>query len=558
MENLWRWFNKEFNGLHEAALLLALSSLASQILALVRDRLLAASFGAGRELDIYYAAFRLPDLVYVSIASFISVAVVIPLLAEKQKANNQNGAKNLLSNIFTAFLLVMVVVSAGLFILMPLLVPLVAPGFNSAELSQLITLSRILLLSPFLLGLSNLFGAVTQSLRRFFIYALSPILYNVGIIIGVVFFYPRLGLPGLVWGVALGALLHLAIQWPTIASYGLFPRLIRRFNWSELRQVIWLSLPRTLGLGAVQLTTLVLVSIASLISAGSIAVFNFANNLQSVPLAIIGVSYSVAAFPTLVNLFSNGQREQFIKQVTTAIRHILFWSLPTTVLFIVLRAQIVRVILGSGRFSWSDTRLTAAALALFVVSLVAQSLVLVIVRAYYSSGQTKRPLIVNVLCAVLTIALAVIFWRLLISMPQLRSFLDSILRVDDLAGTAVLALPLAFSCGSILNLWLLWYLFQRDFGRFSQVVDRSIGQSVTASLAAGVVAYVMLNFLDNFLDLNTFIGIFTQGLGAGLVALIVFIFILWHFQNKELNEIVKSLHTKFWRSRPIAPEPEGL
>ncbi len=555
-------FNREFGGLHGAAYLLGIFAIASQVLALFRDRLLAAAFGAGRELDIYYAAFRVPDLVYVSIASFISVSVVIPLLAERQKNVSEIEAKassqTLLNNIFTAFLLVMAITSVVLFFIMPLLAPLVAPGFDDGARGQLITLSRILLLSPFLLGLSNLFGAVTQSLRRFFIYALSPILYNAGIIIGIIFFYPRLGLVGLVWGVALGAFFHLAIQWPTVARHGLFPRLIQTLNWSELRRVVWLSLPRTLGLGAGQLTTAVLVSIASLISTGAIAIFNFANNLQSVPLTIIGVSYSVAAFPTLVHLFTNGERERFLEQVTTTIRHVLFWALPTAVLFIVLRAQIVRVILGSGHFSWSDTRLTAAALALFVLSLVAQSLVLVLVRAYYSSGQTKRPLLVNVLSAIITVALALVFWRILVAASGPRFFLESLLRVNDLGGTAVLALPLAFSLGSGLNIWLLWQLFQRDFGRFPKMVDKALWQSVAASLAGGVAAYFVLNLLDDFLDLDTFLGIFTQGLVAGLFGLLVSTLILWRLDNKEIKEIARSLHHKFWHSRPIAPEPEGL
>ena len=555
-------FNREFGGLHEAAYLLGAFAVASQILALVRDRLLASAFGAGRELDIYYAAFRVPDLVYVSIASFISVSVIIPLLAERQKGGlgeaTTVSSRALLNNIFTAFLLVMVVVSAILFLIMPLLSRWVAPGFDAVAQSQLALLSRILLLSPLLLGLSNLFGAVTQSLRRFFIYALSPILYNVGIIIGIIFFYPRLGLAGLTWGVALGALFHLAIQWPTVARHGLFPRLVKTLDWLELRRVIWLSLPRTLGLGAGQLTTVVLVSIASLISTGAIAVFNFANNLQSVPLTIIGVSYSVAAFPTLVQLFTNGERGRFMEQVTTTIRHVLFWALPTTVLFIVLRAQMVRVILGGGRFSWSDTRLTAAALALFVVSLVAQSLVLVLVRAYYSSGQTRRPLLVNVLSSIITITLALVFWRILVAVPGPRLFLEALLRVNDLGGTALLALPLAFSLGSGLNVWLLWQFFQRDFGRFPRVVDKALWQSVAASLAGGVTSYFALNLLDDWLDLDTFLGIFTQGLLAGLLGLLVFVLILWRLDNKEIKEIVRSLHHQFWHSRPIAPEPEGL
>ncbi len=544
--------------MHEAAFLLGLSSLGSQLLALGRDRLLASSFGAGSELDVYYAAFRVPDLIFVSIASFVSVTVLIPFIVSRAGEADAAATRRFLDGVFTAFFMVMIPVLAMAWYLAPTLAPWVAPGFSPALQVELVSLMRILLLSPLLLGLSNIFGAITQATRRFFIYALSPVLYNVGIIFGLLVFYPRFGFAGLGFGVGLGALLHAAIQLPSIMKVGLWPRLVRRVDWREIGRVVLVSLPRTLTLGAHQLSLLALVAIASYFGAGAVAVFNFAFNLQSVPLTIIGVSYSVATFPLLAQLFSRGETREFIHHVTVAIRHILFWSLPATVLFVVLRAQIVRVILGTGRFDWQDTRLTAAALALFAVSLAAQSLVLLFVRGYYACGRTGRPLALNVLSSLGIIALAWILVAFGRTSVVLRLVFEKILRVSDVAQTGLLILPLAFTVGLVINAALFWFFFQKDFGRFPKVVDRALGQSVIGSLVAGLVSYQSLFWLAPLLDQNTFLGIFTQGLIAGLLGLSVLVLVLKYFGNKEISEIEQSLKRKFWRSAPIAPEPEGL
>ncbi|MEI6494779.1 MAG: lipid II flippase MurJ, partial [bacterium] len=276
-----KFIHQEFSGLHQAAFLLGLSSLLSQLLALMRDRLLVSSFGTGINLDIYYAAFRIPDIIFASIASFVSVTVLIPFLIERLEEGEELKAKRFMSIVFSAFCVVMVVVSAVLFFFVPSLSKLVAPGFDPAARIQLIMLTRILLLSPFLLGLSNLLGSVTQAYKKFFVYALSPILYNVGIIIGIVFFFPYWGLSGLAYGVILGALMHLLIQIPAIYKTGLLPRFTSAWNWQELRQVIMISLPRTLALATDKISILILVALASLMATGAISIFNLSFNLQS-------------------------------------------------------------------------------------------------------------------------------------------------------------------------------------------------------------------------------------------------------------------------------------
>ncbi len=334
----FHFFHTEIRGLHEAAYLIALASISSQVLALVRDRLLAHTFGAGVELDVYYSAFRVPDLIYATIASFVSVNVLIPFLVKWFGADDSHDSRRaqlFLSNVLTAFMLVMLVVLVIIFAFAPFLARIVAPGFSPDLDEQLTLLMRILLLSPFFLGLSNIIGCVTQSLKRFYLYALSPLVYNLGIIVGILFFYPRWGLPGIAAGVILGGVFHAAVQLPLLRETHVFPRLTGSVDWVEIRKIVRLSFPRTLALGFSQLSLAVLVAIASYMQKGSIAIFNFSFNLFSVPLSLVGASYSVAAFPTLSRLFADGERDRFIAQVTTALRHILFFHflLPRSLSF---------------------------------------------------------------------------------------------------------------------------------------------------------------------------------------------------------------------------------
>jgi putative peptidoglycan lipid II flippase len=380
------FLGREIKGLHEAAYLLAVFSLLSQFLGLIRDRLLASTFGASSVVDLYYASFRIPDLMFVVVTGLVSASVLVPLLSHHLQ--DQKELKKIIDSLFSIFIVASLIIILIVFVFAEPLLKVFIPGIASgSNFSDLILFTRILLLSPFLLGVSQLFGGIVQAYRKFFIYAISPILYNAGIIVGIVFFYPIFGVVGLIYGVVLGLILHVIIQLPTVSKHNLIPRLTLDVDWKIVKKVV-------------------LIAIASILPEGSIAIFNFAFNLQSVPLTIIGVSYSLAAFPTLSRLFVNGQKQEFLSHLITASRHIIFWSFPIIVMFIVLRAQIIRTILGAGAFDWSDTRLTAAALALFAISVIAQSLILLFVRGYYSTGQTRKPLLINVSSMVLTIILS--------------------------------------------------------------------------------------------------------------------------------------------------------
>ena len=455
-------FNKEFSKIGEAAIVLAFFTLLSQFLGIFRDRFLAGNIGTGELLDIYYAAFRVPDLLFTLGASLVSVSILMPYFSKKlQKSKIE--AKKFINDVFTTFFVFIIAISIFCFILMPSLVKMLFPGFSEELIIQTIQLSRIMLLSPILLGISNLFATITQAFKKFFVYALAPVFYNLGIILGIVFLYPLFGINGLAYGVALGALLHMLIQLPVIVRQGFIPKISFSIIWENIREVIIHSLPRTITLSLSKIVFLIFISIASTLVTGTISVFNLSYNLQSVPLAIIGVSYSVAAFPILVDYFNTQNYKKFMSHVMGPIRQIVFWSLPVIALFVVLRAQIVRVILGTGNFDLSDTRLTAASLALFIISVVAQSIVLLLIRAYYASGKTWKPLWITLSSAFFTVIFAYLFLYLFNTYEPIQLFFEKILRIQNVPGSSVVMLSLAYSVGMFLNLYLLWKSFKRDF-----------------------------------------------------------------------------------------------
>ncbi|MCK9351278.1 MAG: murein biosynthesis integral membrane protein MurJ [Candidatus Paceibacterota bacterium] len=551
-------FQRDFSGLHEAAYLLGAFALLSQILGLVRDRLLAHSFGASHLLDMYYASFRIPDLLFVSVASFASATAIVPFFIERVNKGHDE-AKKFLNDIFTLFFAAMAVASLIAFILMPTLAPYIVPGFSSADQSQVVFLARVLLLSPFLLGLSNLVGSITQSVNKFFVFALSPVLYNLGIILGIVFLYPMFGILGMILGVVIGAFFHLAIQLPVILKEDFFPKFSASVDWKSVRKVALLSLPRTLAMSINNISVLLLITFASLISVGSISIFQFSYNLQSVPLSIIGVSYSVAAFPTMARLFSNGEKKKFADHITNAAKHIIFWSLPVIFLFIVLRAQIVRVILGSGRFNWDDTRLTAASLAIFTVSLVAQSLILLFTRGYYAAGNTKKPLAINFFSSVLIVILAYYFIYGFSELDGLRVFLESTLKISGIAGAGVILLPLAYSIGTVINAALQWIAFEREFvPGMTKNISQAFWHSLSASFAMGIVAYEGLNLFALIFDQNKFWGVFFQGFLAGILGIFAGIIVLILLKNPEFKTVSTAMHHKFWKATTVSPGQEEI
>lgn len=546
---------RETEELHQAAFLLAGFSFLSQILAFLRDRGLAHLFGASLDLDLYYAAFRFPDLIFVTVASIVSLSVLVPFIVEKD-AQGKEAVKEFIRDIFSFFSFAIVLTAGASFILMPQIMSFLYKGFSPDSLIEVTFLSRILLLSPIFLGVSNLLGSITQAYHRFLVYAMAPVFYNLGIIFGIFVLAPHFGIAGVAWGVAIGSLIHMIIQIPFVLRTHLlsWPRI--RFNFLSIRKVVTLSLPRTLTLSTSNLAMLFLVALGSTMAAGSISILSLSQNISSVPLSLIGVSYSLAAFPTLSRKFAENNIKAFVAQMALTVRHIIFWSMPAIALFVVLRAHIVRVLLGSGNFDWSDTRLTAAALAVFAISVLSQSLILLFIRAFYSAGHTLKPLVVNAFSTLVMGVLAYVLVKFYYFSPEWGSFFSTLLKVEDLPGTVVLMLPFGFSLGLILNSILLWRSFEKDFGRFDGQTYRTLFTSFSASVFIGFGAYVGLNIFAPIFDQASLMGIFLQGFLAGLIGIIVGLVVLYLLGSLELKELWKTLHHKFTGEPPVADNPE--
>jgi len=275
-----------------------------------------------------------------------------------------------------------------------------------------------------------------------------------------------------------------------------------------------------------------------------------------VPLGIIGVSYAVAAFPSMARSITEGKDNHFKEHLKSAARAIVFWSIPATFLFIVLRAQIVRIVLGSGVFSWNDTRLAAACLALFSLSVLAQGMIALISRAYYAKGDTKRPLIINFICSLLIIVFAYLLMKIFENFLLFRYFMEALLKVNDIPGTEVMMLPLAYSVGTILNFILHWVFAKKDLVPKEAFISKTFFQSLGASFFLGLVSYLSLNVLSPIFGTTRFLGILFQGLISGILGITAAVIVLYLLKSEELNDLIKTLKTKFWHAKIVAPSPE--
>ena len=557
VKQMLRMFQRESKSFQDAALVLGIFTLLSQFLGLVRDRLLAHYVGPGTVLDVYYAAFRLPDFLYISIASLASVTVLLPFLAARMKeGGDQSEARAFFGRVFSALSLVLIGVSILLFFLMPWIGPVLVPGFSGAEQDLLITVSRIMLLSPILMGMSNMLGAATQLFKNFTLFALSPILYNLGIILGVLLFYPIWGGPGLAFGVILGALMHLIVQLPYLTIKHFLPTISLRFAWRELFQVVQTSIPRTLGLAVGSLTLIVFVAMISELGEGAISLFQFSQNLQAVPIALIGASFSVASFPILVGLFQKGDMVQFLSSVSTAVRKVIFWTLPFSALFIVLRAHVVRVVYGTQALSWESTRLVAALLAIFVIGIIAQNLVLIFTRSFYAAGKTWVPLIINVACEGIKIALALFFLGLFSQDGIFAWSFAHALRISDVLGIELLAFPVAYVLGSWINMIIHAISFRWDFGKIDGGLLFDTGKVLLGSLAAAGGAWIGLRFFDPIFMSSTFWGVLGQGIFAGTLGILAALLVLWILRSRDLIELLNSVHRRFWKTTVVSEPTE--
>jgi len=457
-------FNSQTKTLTRGALIIGVSYFFSAVLGLIRDRLLVGHFGAGLELDVYFAAFRIPDFVYNILILGGLIVAFLPLFAE-YFSKNKNEVWQMTNYILNAFLIFILAISFILFLLTPWFIKWLFPGFGPAHYKLAVPLIRLLFLSPIFFGISNLLSGILQYFQRFFIYSLTPILYNLGIIFGILFLTPHFGIFGVGLGVVFGAFLHMAIQIPTARNCGLSYKFLLDFKYPAIKRIFKLMVPRVFGVAAQQINLIIITAIASTISAGSIVIFSISNNFQGLPVGVIGASFAVAIFPTLSRFFAENRKKEFLENFSSIFRQILVFVIPISILTFLLRDQIVGIIYLTGKFGLDDAKLASACLGIFAFSIFAQSLIPLLTRAFFSLQDTKTPTLITLAVVLINIILSFSFVWLLRTPNIFSNFLTEFFSLLRNENTPLLGLPLAFSISAIFQFVLLIFFIKKKLTR---------------------------------------------------------------------------------------------
>jgi putative peptidoglycan lipid II flippase len=530
MKAVWDIIGKKQTSIGSAATILIFMVFASRVAGLIRDRLLSARF-APDELGVYFAAFRLPNLMFELLIMGALTSAFIPVFTRYLAHGDERKGWQMTSILINISLVLQLLLSIPMLIWTRELSTWLAPGFTHEQIEQMAMFTRFMVVFqvlPLLVG--NFFTGLLQSYNLFIVPAIAPVVYNVGIILGIVFFSPTWGLYGPVIGVGIGAFLFMVIQLPLLMRIGYRHQLAVDFSHSGVREVGRLIAPRTLGLAVSQVDMTVDLMLASLLGARMVTIFSFAQHLQQLPVGLFGASIAQAALPTLSAASVKDDHQQFKQTIIRAIHQILFFVLPASVFFIVLRIPIVRLVFGASRFDWQATVLTGMTLSAFSISLFAQSLVHVLARGFYALYDTKTPVAISIFAIVINTALSILFiqyWKL-----------------------PIWSLGLSTSISSIIHVVVLFVMLDKRVGKFARwELFGSPVKMLIAAVAAGYAIFVPLKVFDQlvFDTTRTWGLLWLTGTAAG-AGLIVYFTISWLFNVTEVQSFLALLR-RVQRSR---------
>src|SRR3989338_744733 len=473
------------------ALILAISSVLSRLLGVFRDYLFAKIFGIG--LDSYYAAFRIPDLLYTLLIMGALSTAFIPLYT-KVRARGEQEASLFASQILNGIFILFFGVGILAFAFAPFFVPLIAPGLSSKDLEVAIDLTRLMLLSPLFLGISSVLQGIENTEKKFLGMALAPLVYNLSIIVGAAFFGPRFGVYALGFAVVAGALLPFLVQIPSILCTSFTFRFSLPKLTKDMKDFIRLSLPRIFGMSAVQIGLLVDTILASLISVGALSVYMYALYLESFPYGVVAVSFSVAVFSTLAERALSKDKKEFVETVRSSLGTILFWAVAATVGLYFLREPVITFVLKGGAFDDAAFFLTLSSFSILVWAALPQSLIPLLVRAFYALSETKTPVALSFLTVFINIGLSLLF-------TQFYSF-----------GVPGLALSNLIS-SSVSALLLLLFLARFSKVKFSSFIP--FGETTAILFSAGIMSLALFG-LSRFSYPHLLVQLFVLGCGGFL------------------------------------------
>ncbi|MDR3642970.1 MAG: murein biosynthesis integral membrane protein MurJ [Candidatus Doudnabacteria bacterium] len=509
----------------KAAFIIGVFTLLSKLVALFRDPLILSRIGVGDTTDIYFSAFRIPDFIFqLLVLGTLSVAF-IPVFTE-WLITDKDKAYRVANSILNAALLGMGLVCVILLIFSAPLTKLLVPGFSGEKLIRTIQLTRLFLLSPLIFTASSVFTSILSSYKKFLMLSLAPILYNLGIIAGLFFLYPRFGLTGLGIGVIVGAFLHMSVQIPEVLRYGFRWQGVLDWRDASVRKIAKLFLPRVIGLDISQVSLIIGTTVGSILAAGSVTIFNAANNLQTVPLGVFALSVSQASFPLLSEYFAKGDQKAFLQTLSDNIIQVMFFIVPVAILMIMFRWYLVQIIYGHGKFTDADIVSLALTFGIMTVGLFGQSLSPLFSRSFYAMHNTIIPVAVNVSSIILNAGLTYFLGRHY-GLPGIATAFAFICVYDSVLMAIFLRLHLSKG--------------QVPFGPTDSLVASSMLKILLASAGMAVIGWVMIYLINIVGSPVGFVDTLVKSGIAVLISAITFVTLANYLKLNQAKQLLAIL-----------------
>ncbi len=531
---------KTQNTILSAAFILALASGLSAILGFAKTRLLASFFGVSNELAVFYTADRIPNLIYsVLIVGAVST-VFIPVFTGLLKKDKEE-AFGVASSIINATLLFFIFVGVAMFALAPQIIRLLSVGsFSEKEIVLGTNLMRIMLASQTLLVAGSLSTSVLQSYNFFAVPALAPVVYNIGMIGGIVFLSKDLGIYGPAVGVAIGSLLHFGIQIPLLKKAGFKFFFSMDFKDKNFKKMLGLIPPRIISVLLSNLTQTINNSLAILVSTSSVIFLKFADQLQGLPITLFGISVAAASLPTLSSEGLDSNKDKYKETFLTSLHQMMYLVMPISMILLILRVPVVRIVYGVHNFPWEATIKTAQTLAFFSIAIFAQSANYLITRAYYALKDTITPVIVNITTAIINV---------LISLTFIIYF-----------KFGVWSIAFAYSITSLIDMITLLIFLDKKIGGFDRERLFIPFTKIAWSTAfMGMMLYIPMRFLDEFVfDTTRTINLIALTFVAGIIGMGAYLIITSLLKVEEIQLFYKLLKKLNLSSKDVATESINL
>ena len=482
-----------------AAFIISLLYFVSAILGLFKSRILVSYFGASPELSIFFIADRIPSAIYSTIFLGSLSTVFIPIFIKVNKEDNEKSFAYA-SNLFNLVLVFFLVISLGIYLFSKEILFLLTFGkLTLSELDTASSLLNIMLIGQLILIFSSFLTSILNAKRNFLIRSFAPVIFNLIFIISIPVLFPFMGIYAAAWGMVIASVFHLLIQVPSFIAHKFHWKLIFNLKDRNVTQSFKLSLSSFMATVVFQVILLLENSISLLISSASVIYFKFADQLRYFPVHLFGASISVAALPILSAEYED-DLEKFKNTVKTSLLQIIYLSVPITVLLIVLKIPVVRIVYGAEKFSWEDTVMTALCLAVFSFSILSQSCNIFLSKCFYALKNTSVPLIGSLLTLFITALFPLYFIN---------------------KGYEVWIVVLGFVIGTYFNLVYFLLKFKKILKYFSLLeIFLPLSKIFFAGLLMAVFLYFPMQYLDNYVfNTNYVINLLAL---TGLVSLLGF------------------------------------